>query len=204
MAGLGFGKAARTRTLIKTTAIISVTSKLRNSTPLPAENQRRQSIVAIQLRCHRVTPSGCQSRQCGLGSLRMRSAWAKLRVYEQLAALESWLQFQHRSDRQTTQRFQGALKPKTCARQTSVLPLQHWRGVSIFLYELGVALAIYLFTNSNKTAKPAGKLKSSSTACRNRSNISASKASRLRQSTVVMVLFAQQKQTPAFTRLALP
>jgi len=31
-------------------------------------------------------------------------------VYEQLAALESWLQFQHRSDRQTTQRFQGALQ----------------------------------------------------------------------------------------------
>jgi len=51
-----------------------------------------------------------QGNALGLEFVANAVCLGKMRVYEQLAALESWLQFQHRSDRQTTQRFQGALQ----------------------------------------------------------------------------------------------
>jgi len=82
-------------------------------------------------------------------SLRMRSAWAKLRVYEQLA-LESWLQFQHRSDRQTTQRFQGALQNLRPARGRQAYAIAAPALASVHFHELGIALAIYLLLTQTR------------------------------------------------------
>jgi len=112
-----------------------------------AENQRRQSIVAIQLQCHRVTPSGLsiKGRCLGLG---IRCECSLLGqncgVYEQLAALESWLQFQH----QTAKRHRGFrvhFRPARADKRMP-LPLQHWRGCPFSCMNWEIALAIYLFS----------------------------------------------------------
>jgi len=112
MASLGFGKAARTRTQNHRN------HQCYQQTPqLPApENQRRQSIVAIQLRCHRVTPSGCQSRQClGLGVRCECGLLGQRKFTSSLPLLNHGFNF---SIAQTAKRHRGFrvhFKPKTCA-----------------------------------------------------------------------------------------
>jgi len=147
---LGFGKAARTRTQLSKppqSSVLPANSAAHTTTQKPAATINCCDSIAVPSS----SPSGLSIMQCrpGLGVRCECGLLGQIAEFtSQLAALESWLQFQHRSDRQTTQRFQGALQNLDPRGQTSVCHCRSSIGeecpFSCMNWE--IALAIYLFS----------------------------------------------------------